>query len=479
MGSRKADAADFHSEDDQTAAIREAADRLGGRLDLLPSELDVSGGLPLDQRPALRAAVEGIEDGRYCGVIVAYHSRLGRDVEGEEMVWRRVEAAGGSIHIALDGLDTSTADGRMVRRIKSAMNAAERERHAQRFEDLRRASTERGIWQRRQTPLGYRRDEDKASPTWRKLVPDDRADDLRWAFGARAEGVNARVIGERLGMTPSGARHLLKNRVYLGELRVGQHVNVSAHAPLVDEPTWAAAQRFAARPTRSERPPALLAGLVRCASCGHVMTRSGTAKNPVYTCPRFHSGGACPRPAAVTCRVLDEYVERIALAELERLRVTASKGDSVQCAQDAVEAAQQELNAYLEAISASVVGVEAFQAGAKQRADALAAAREALDVQRARQPFVPVTGTGADAWERLNGHERNALLRALLAAVVVRPVGRGKRTPLEDRVRLLAHGAAVTLARGRGGRAAGIVPIPLPDLDSPDVLRLPAGEDRL
>src|SRR3954468_11333557 len=83
MGARKTGADDFHSERDQVAAMREAVSKIGGTLDVLPSAPDVSGGLPLEQRPALRAAVEGVESGRYSGVVVAYQSRLGRDVEQE------------------------------------------------------------------------------------------------------------------------------------------------------------------------------------------------------------------------------------------------------------------------------------------------------------------------------------------------------------------------------------------------------------
>src|SRR4051794_32706658 len=101
MGARRSGADDFHSERDQIAAMRQAVEKIGGTLAVLPSELDVSGGLPLEQRPSLRAAVEGVESGLYGGVVVAYQSRLGRDVEQEEAVWRRVEAAGGHILLAL------------------------------------------------------------------------------------------------------------------------------------------------------------------------------------------------------------------------------------------------------------------------------------------------------------------------------------------------------------------------------------------
>ncbi|PTL60649.1 recombinase family protein, partial [Paraconexibacter algicola] len=170
MGARRSGADDFHSERDQVAALERAVARLGGDLELLPAELGVSGGLPLADRPSLLAAVEGVEAGRYRGIVVAYQSRLARDTLEEELIHRRVEAVGGSVQFATGAVDGATIDGRLQRRLLGAFNAAERERHVERFADLREAATRAGIWQRRQTPAGYRRD-----PDTRRLVPDDRA----------------------------------------------------------------------------------------------------------------------------------------------------------------------------------------------------------------------------------------------------------------------------------------------------------------
>ncbi len=474
MGDRKVGAADFHADRDQVEAIK-AAKPPDARLDFLPAELDVSGGLPLLQRPSLLKAVEGVERGDYAGIVVAYQSRLFRNVEEEEAVWRRVEAAGGEVLLALDPVDNKSVDGRMVRRIKSSINAAERERHAERFENLRAWATAAGIWQRRQTPTGYRRD-----AATRHLVPDDRADEVRRAFDDYPAGVTVSELAHRLGMTPSGTRQLLRNRVYLGELRVGRHVNPTAHEPLIDPLTFERVQRRLddgrrTRPPRSDDGPALLAGLVRCASCGHVMTRGGHAKLRGYVCPGRHSGERCPHPGAITCSLLDAYVEPLALAELERLDVSARAGHGVDRAQAKLDAAEHELSAYLKAVSAADIGPKAFGDGARERHDAVERAREQLRDELALRPVLPKSATGADAYADLGVGERNQLLRALLAAVVVAPAGRGRRVPLADRVRVVAAGSdAVRLPERRGGEASGIAAIPLPDFDAPGVLRLAA-----
>jgi DNA invertase Pin-like site-specific DNA recombinase len=471
MHGRKSDSDSFHSGRDQVEAIQ-AAVPAGARLDLLPPELDVSGGVPLEQRPALFRALEGVEDGTYAGVVLAYQSRLFRHVEEEEAFWRRIEAAGGQVLLALDPVDNSTVDGRMVRRIKSATNAAERERHADQFDRRRRVATEAGIWQRRQTPTGYRKD-----PATRRLVPDHRADDVRSAFRERAAGASATDLGGRLGMTPSGVRHLLRNRVYLGVLKVGKYVNEAAHEALVSAEEFEAAQQAQARPPRSTRPPALLAGLVRCAACGHVMSRA-RGKSETYRCPAYHSGERCPAPAQVTVGLLDGHVESIALRELERLSVTARDGRDTDRTRLALEDAERELAAYLDAVSAAELGAETFAAGARKRSDDVDRAREELRAELARRPAIPMAATGADVWGSLDAQERNTVLRGLLAAVVVRRAGgRGARVPLTNRVRVFKFGADLALPARGGGAPGGIVPIELPDLDDPRVLRVASGEN--
>jgi DNA invertase Pin-like site-specific DNA recombinase len=228
MGGRKVGSDRFHADQEQLEPIKAWAAMEGVALDVLPPEFGVSGGLPLEQRPSLLRAVEGCESGEYDGLVVAYLSRLGRNVREQLRVWDRVEAAGKRIVVADGSVDTATTHGRMQRTIRAAVDEEQREAQGERLNGRVEASVAAGVWQRRQTPLGYRRD-----PATRRLVPDDRAEDVRRAFRARGAGVALADIAQRLGMTPTGARRLLSNRVYLGELKVGVHHNPAAHAALV------------------------------------------------------------------------------------------------------------------------------------------------------------------------------------------------------------------------------------------------------
>lgn len=468
LGDRKVGSDRLHSDRDQERAIRSAVPP-GHTLDLLPAEYDVSGGWPLERRPALGPAVRGVEAGKYAGIIVAYQSRLFRNHIEEEAVYQRIEAAGGEIIIALEPIDNSTVDGRMVRRIKSALNVAERERHMKAFEDAARVATEAGIWQRRQIPIGYAKD-----PVTRKLLIDPAsAEKVRRAFEDRLSGRPLVTIADDLKMSANGVRNLLRNRLYLGELRVRSFVNPNAHDPIVSEDLWEAVQRARiTRPPKRGEHPALLATLTRCAGCGHIMSRSGNS----YACPGQHSDGRCPEPAAVTRHIVEEYVERIALHELRALSTRRVTNDEhIPRLRANVREAERELAAYLEAVQAA--GVESFAAGARLRQDAINEARDELAVALSAQP-ARIDADAVAIWPNLNDSERNHLLSGLLEAVIVRKVGRGRSVPVAERVRVIKHGAGVFQSYSWAGRPMALRAF-WPDADDPLVLGVTGCKDPL
>ena len=387
--------------------------------------------------------------------------------------WDRVEAVGGRIIVVQEGIDTSTPTGRLQRTIMLGIAEHEREQHAERFENLREWATAAGIWQRRQTPLGYSRD-----TTTRKLVPDRNADRVRRAFADRVAGRPVSAIARDLEMTPSGVRALLRNRVYLGELRSGSHLNTTAHPPLLTEDAWQDAQAArVTRPARVAEHPALLAGIARCAGCGHALSRGG-GSTISYTCHGHHSDGRCPAPAAVTARLLDDHVERIVLARLAALRPRASEDDkALRVAVSARKDAESELAAFLQGVRAAGLKPGQFADGARDRGAAVEHARVAEDRVRAERP-VEVDGDPVALWHTLNGSERNHLLGRLVEVVIVaRAGGRGSRTPLVDRVRVIRYGAGLVDVKRYRGESRPLVVLALPDVDDPRVLRVPPLED--
>lgn len=471
LGSRDADSDRFHSVADQTTEIERAVQARGDRVHVLPPELDVSGGLPLDQRPALREAVEGIEQGRFGGLAVAYLSRMGRDLRVMLEAWERIELAGGRVLVARENIDSSTPSGRMQRNILAAIDQQQREEASAAFEQRCEQATAAGIWQRRQTPRGYDRD-----PETRRLTPSAQADEVQKAFRDRATGKPVAAVADRLGMTTSGVRALLRNRVYLGELRVRRYVNPAAHPALVTPAEFEAAQTAPRPPRAPATGIALLAGLVRCMSCGHVMTRgSGNRGARSYTCSGRKSGFRCPRPAAVNEPLTNQHVEAFARRALDGWQVVAQADDKVDRLQADLDRAREELAAYLSAVSATDVGPEAFAVGARERRLRMDEAQATLDGMTARSG-IDVLGA-IQVLDDGSSHERNQLLRSLLDAVVVRPVGRGQRIAVPDRVQILPAGqTAVTLPSRRRSVPMGLCPLPWLE-DGHPCLRLPPSSD--
>lgn len=466
VGGRKGEK--FHSPDDQAAVIKAWAAARRQPLTLLTPELDESGGRV--DRPILTAAIEGIERGEYRGLVVAYLSRASRSTRHLLEMWDRVERVGGEVIAVAENIDTSTPAGRLTRTMLAAIAEHELDLHRERFAALRESATRRGIWQRRQTPTGYRR-----HPKTRCLEPDDKAPLVQWAYRERVEGLPLTEIADRLAMTPSGARHLLTNRVYLGELRSGENVNPSAHPALVEEDLWLAAQAKHVARTVRRGEPALLAGLVRCCGCGHVMSRSRSGAAVVYACAVRHSLGHCEQAAAITARLLDDHVEQIALQHLARLQArTSGDGTALERARGLLRTAEVELSAFLEAIDAAGLRKSEAVAAIRGRRERVEAAREEVGVLLAQRSAVP-QGDVLALWPDLPFRDRNNVLRGLIECVLVARVGRGRSVPVDQRARMIAHGAGIVPLRFEGGGIKlAITPIDLPDADHPAVLGMPS-----
>ena len=207
----------------QQAAIEAAAARLG--LSVIDTFTDsaVSGGLALEYRPALVAALDAIRAGDV--LMVAKRDRLGRDVLNVAMIERLVERRGARVHSAAgEGTDDDGPTGRLMRQIIDAFAEYERALIRARTRAAMAAAKKRG--QRvGQIPFGMALGDDG-----RKLVPnqDERAvlaeiHRLRnrgYALFTIAEELNARgwrnrqnrpwlanFIGQLLSRHPENGNH--------------------------------------------------------------------------------------------------------------------------------------------------------------------------------------------------------------------------------------------------------------------------------
>lgn len=463
----------FRSPEDQAAEIRAWAKRHGARVEILDPELDESGARR--DRPILARAVEGIEAGRWEGLVVAYLSRFARSALHLLEIEQRIETAGGSVVYARENLDTSTPAGRMHRTVLAAVAEMERDQKVEDFARVTESAVARGLWKFRQVPIGYQ----LAGVRPCGLVPSTDAPKVLRAFERRAAGDSISSIARDMSMTAKGARHMLANRVYLGEIRAGTFVNSEAHEPIVPLDLFERVQAMhGVRPPRGKR-GTLLAGLIRCQSCGHVMRKGTSGGHPVYACHGRHSAGDCPAPAAIMLARVDEYVSALARAELESLIITSSKrtGRS-QKLRERLARAEGELAAYLAATEAAGIPLETFVAGARSRQSAIEDARAELERHHAIAPLGAKFDGGGELWDSLDVHERNLLLRGLLDAVVVRPVGHGANISAGGRTRIFVRGSIEVPAR-RGHLSMPIATLPFPDADDPRLIGVSRGEERL
>jgi hypothetical protein len=270
-------------------------------------------------------------------------------------------------------------------------------------------------------PPGYERGEDGC------LVPNGDAPTVAEAFRMRAEGATIREIhtylkGNGIVRNWSTVKELLKNRLYLGEIRHGKLENLKAHEPIVGPGVWRAAQRTVIRgpQPRSDRLLARL-GVLRCGSCGArliVSSQSHKKRYPMYRCP---TNNDCTKRVSISAELAEQVVTDAVRAALADVEGRASAEDGARKAEQELAAAQGALDAAVRAFD--VLGdVES----ARERLREL---RAAVDDAQARVDQLGPGATsisinGAEEWEKLTHDEQRELIRLSIRSAVVGP-GRG------------------------------------------------------
>jgi site-specific DNA recombinase len=282
--------------------------------------------------------------GRTAALILAVDDDLGRN--GVERVYIK------------DGIDTSTATGRLLRTVLAAVAELERDMILERTRTGYEAKARGGDVFRSRHVYGYRYipGDKRAGVLGRLEVHEPEAAVVRRIFRDLARGVSMtqlcvdlnteRVPTMRGGRwSHSTTRYILNNPVYLGRaafgrtamvVRQGQRVRRANPDPaavhtiagetipaLVDEPLAQAARaavagnrRFAARNARAVY---MLRGVIRCATCGTTMQGATRAYKCHHTTPEGK-----PIPHRVGQRAIEEavkgYLRRLVLADGATLR---------------------------------------------------------------------------------------------------------------------------------------------------------------
>jgi site-specific DNA recombinase len=421
------------------AVQRETIERLaayhGIELGEVVEELDVSGGTAIDERE-LGRLVRKIEAGESGGLLVWKVSRFSRNLLDGVTVADRVRAAGGRI-IGGD-LDSNQAMGKAI--LGFLLGWAEEERDARRagWRTAQQRAAARGVHPTR-TPVGYARD--KAG----RLTPDAKAARaVVKAFKMRARGASLQDCADVLekatgkGWSRSTLKRMFTSQTYLGRIAIGDAIyEENAHPALLDERTWTLAQREGKRPEHdgSLASQGVLAGLIRCAGCGHLLSVTGSgprgARVASYTCRRVRASGVCPAPASAVVAKVDALVVP-GLEERDTGRHDFGVYmEAVEKSAAAYEAAVAELDAFLEAGLVTELGPDVYRREVARRREAVEATRAAWEADEAQ-------GSALLRLRDATGLEHDrARARQTVESVTLAKSTRGKWQPVEERLEVV------------------------------------------
>jgi DNA invertase Pin-like site-specific DNA recombinase len=436
VGKRQNVMSDADQEDIGRSYLRDRHVKAGKVL----ADIDESGGKW--DRPGLQEALRRVKDGKSGGLVVAWLDRVSRDSEHAHRLIREITEAGGRIYAPDAPDDWTTPEGELQVGIMFAFAQYVRKRQGHYFDRAKARAVANGVASNPRQAPGIRRRAD------RRLEPDPEvAPIMRAFFELRARGAGPAELAEHLEAhgvrTSMGSAAwskpaiyaLIRNRVYLGELRQGKHVNVNALEPVVDEALWLAAQypapRRAARPRSTN--PYLLSGLLRCANCRYSMQPTLTSRGVrIYRCHGRHAAGRCPGPARINAAEADRLVTAAfwELAEDARAQGLPAADPREGETRQRLDAARRALAVYrddpdLEQTIGDMGGRDVWREGLRVRSARVEALERELGKVAAPLPAMPRLATLRAEWDQMPTEARRQHLAALIDTVAVLPLSTG------------------------------------------------------
>ena len=297
-------------------------------------------------RPALARLLADIAAGQVNVVVVYKVDRLTRSLSDFARIVEIFDRHGVSFVSVTQAFNTTSSMGRLTLNVLLSFAQFEREVTGERIRDKIAASKAKGMWMGGTPPLGY-------LPKERSLEVDPgSADTVRHIFARYLELRSVHVLARELreagirsrrwtaanGSVRGGAElrrgallHMLRNRIYLGEIVHRDQVYPGQHAAIIERETFEAVAHLLDSRSRKRRSAtqltAPLAGLLFDAA-GNRMTpahsrgRSGR-RYTYYVSAPLQTGGDVP--ADIPRRVPAMRIEALVL---ERLRLWSGRPDS-------------------------------------------------------------------------------------------------------------------------------------------------------
>ncbi|MBF0624097.1 MAG: recombinase family protein [Magnetococcales bacterium] len=262
------------------------------------------------ERPALKRLLADIDAGRVNVVVVYKIDRLTRSLLDFAKLVEAFDRRQVTFASVTQSFNTTTSMGRLTLNVLLSFAQFEREISAERIRDKFAASKRKGMWMGGHVPLGYEVRERKL------VILPGEAETVRFIFRRFLEGGSATLLVKELAEAGAVGKNgkpmdkgylyrILANRLYLGEIVMGEEVFPGEHAAIIDRTTWEGVRTVleSNTPRRNNnrvQSPALLKGIVRCRHCDRAMSPTFTRKAGrmyrYYTCQNACKNGhdACP-----------------------------------------------------------------------------------------------------------------------------------------------------------------------------------------
>ena len=231
------------------------------------------------ERPGLQAALELARTGKVDLLLVYRVDRLSRKVRQLAQLAEELDRVGVTLRSATEPFDTGAAAGRMMLQMLAVFAEFEHATIVDRVTAGIERRAKQGRWSTGKLPFGYRRNEDKdvvadesEAPVVRRVFQLYTRDRLGTTSIARLLTDECTPAPAR-GWQPAVVQWLLKNEAYLGRVHWRGQSYPGLHEPLVDEPTFQAAQALLRERgedltlRRGNRSDYLLSGVIRCGRC--------------------------------------------------------------------------------------------------------------------------------------------------------------------------------------------------------------------
>ncbi len=251
------------------------------------------------ERPGLQRLLADVAAGKVQVIVLYKIDRLTRSLSDFSRIVEVLDDAGASFVSVTQSFNTTTSMGRLMLNVLLSFAQFEREVTGERIRDKIAASKKKGMWMGGPVPLGYEVKERKL------VINEEEAAKVRHIFESyveiragqplldklRAQGIRTKrrvykdgTVRGDVPFTRGSLFHLLKNRIYRGEMVHKGKPNPGEHEAIINEDLWERVQLRIAENTvdrklrHNAKEASLLAGMI-VDGLGRKMSPSHTVRS--------------------------------------------------------------------------------------------------------------------------------------------------------------------------------------------------------